>query len=159
MANCKKCNQNIPSSMMIGSKRRILNKRRYCLDCSPFGQHNTKQLHVINQTEDKLCICSVCNKEYIANKQKGNSHVRCNTCYVNQKRRTLKERAVKFMGGKCKVCGYSKCNKALQFHHLNPQDKEFNISCTGVIAWEKLQKELKKCIMLCANCHAEIHDK
>ena len=61
------------------------------------------------------------------------------------------------MGGKCCLCGYNKCNGALEFHHINPQEKEFGI-CTGVIrALEIELEEIKKCVLVCANCHREIH--
>ncbi len=54
-------------------------------------------------------------------------------------------------------CGYNKCLAALQFHHLDPKKKDFRISGRN-ITWEKIQPELDKTIMVCANCHTEIHD-
>lgn len=55
----------------------------------------------------------------------------------------------------CKFCGYNKYAIALEFHH-NGEDKEFNIgSCQDL---EKIKKEMKKCTLLCKNCHAELNE-
>ncbi len=63
------------------------------------------------------------------------------------------------MGGKCSCCGYDKCLDALQFHHTDPTTKTFEIS--QAIWYDKshneLLEEMKKCKLVCANCHAEIH--
>lgn len=56
----------------------------------------------------------------------------------------------------CSICGYNKCSGALVFHHPN-DDKEFSISTNMNKNLEILKKEIEKCIILCANCHAEIH--
>jgi len=55
-------------------------------------------------------------------------------------------------------CGYNKCLEALEFHHRNPSEKEFNVSSKGHSrSWERVKKEIEKCDLLCANCHREIH--
>lgn len=81
-------------------------------------------------------------------KQKSN-HV------INWKRRK-KEELVLYKGGKCEKCGYNKCIEALEFHHLNPLEKDFTISGSN-LKIETLKKEVDKCILVCANCHREIH--
>lgn len=64
--------------------------------------------------------------------------------------------AVARKGGKCKFCGYNRCIDALDFHHL--EEKGFGLSKDGVTrAWSKVEKELDKCVLVCANCHREIH--
>lgn len=64
-----------------------------------------------------------------------------------------------YMGGKCQICGYNKCSRALTFHHINPKEKSFGISARGFTrSWDKIKKELDKCILLCSNCHMEVHD-
>lgn len=72
-------------------------------------------------------------------------------------RQRLKEKLVEYKGGKCVKCGYDKCITALEFHHLDPDCKDFTISSGDVIAFEKAKKEVDKCILVCANCHREIH--
>lgn len=75
-----------------------------------------------------------------------------------ERRRQYKQNIITVMGGKCSCCGYDKCNRALQLHHINPNDKAFEISSKTYFAWDKLETELKKCVLVCANCHAEIED-
>lgn len=70
-----------------------------------------------------------------------------------------KDRLIKAFGSKCAVCSYDKCPSALQFHHLDPSEKETTISTmmSTIKSWDKIVAEAKKCIMVCGNCHAEIH--
>lgn len=60
-------------------------------------------------------------------------------------------------GGKCAICGYNKYIGALQFHHINPKEKKFGISTGNCRAFEEDVNESKKCILVCSNCHNEIH--
>ena len=76
---------------------------------------------------------------------------------VNNSRKRLKKKLVEYKGGKCEICGYDKCIAALEFHHLNPKEKEFNIGCKHVLSFEKCKKEVDKCMLVCSNCHREIH--
>ena len=92
-----------------------------------------------------------------------NGRVRCKACSVEavQKRRDkVKVMAVEYKGGKCEYCGYDKCIDALEFHHLDPSQKDFGIASKGYTrSWVSVKNELDKCIMLCANCHREEHSK
>ena len=84
---------------------------------------------------------------------------KCRTEHVTEWRRKLKLKLVNLFGGKCKLCGYNKCIQALQFHHINPESKNFSISQFGNCRrFDKCVEEAKKCILLCANCHAEIEN-
>lgn len=67
-----------------------------------------------------------------------------------------KELMILGFGGKCQVCGYNRCISALEFHHINPKEKEMNIG-SQILSWDKTKEELKKCICVCSNCHREIH--
>jgi len=76
-----------------------------------------------------------------------------------QKSRNLrKEEMVYVMGDKCQLCGYNKCIKALEFHHIDPKEKDFTFDKAKSKSWEITNLELQKCILVCANCHREIHD-
>ena len=75
-----------------------------------------------------------------------------------QWRKRKKIELVKYKGGKCERCGYDKTYEALQFHHINPSEKDFTISGKSY-SLERLKKEVDKCIMVCANCHIEIHEE
>ena|SRR6187551_1173148 len=96
--------------------------------------------------------------EYTLRKNGKYYYARCNRCAVEavtKRRRKVKRLLIEAAGGKCQVCGYDKCDAALQFHHRNPEEKSFAISAKQFIALEKGLEEIKKCDLLCANCHAE----
>jgi predicted transcriptional regulator len=79
---------------------------------------------------------------------------------VVKRRQKVKKLAIDYKGGSCQRCGYNKCDGALEFHHLDPSKKDFSISSSGnTRGWELIKKELDKCIMVCANCHREIHEE
>lgn len=68
-----------------------------------------------------------------------------------------KQRLLEVFGYKCSICGYDRCIQSLSFHHVNTEDKLFTISSWKVRNWTKIANEAKKCILICSNCHAEIH--
>jgi 5-methylcytosine-specific restriction endonuclease McrA len=77
---------------------------------------------------------------------------------VTIRRKKIREMAIAYKGGQCAACGYKRCFEALEFHHLDPTQKDFTISDRGYSqSWEKIKAELDKCVMLCANCHREAH--
>lgn len=79
---------------------------------------------------------------------------------VQTRRKKVKQMAVDYKGGCCQKCGYDKCISALEFHHLDPTEKDFSISVDGnTRSWDIIKKELDKCILVCANCHREIHEE
>lgn len=86
--------------------------------------------------------------------------LRCAKCRaeaVARRRRKVKEILVAEAGGKCVVCGYSRHMAALQFHHLDPSTKSFGLGVRGITrSLASLKKEAEKCVLLCANCHAEV---
>jgi hypothetical protein len=69
----------------------------------------------------------------------------------------LKKHWVKEFGGKCSKCGYNKNYAALEFHHVDPSTKEFKWDKLRLHPPEIMIKELAKCILVCSNCHKEIH--
>jgi hypothetical protein len=76
---------------------------------------------------------------------------------VAEARRKLKARAIAYKGGKCERCGYDRCPDALDFHHRDPTEKDFQVSTGAYRRWTLMVRELDKCVMLCANCHREEH--
>lgn len=67
---------------------------------------------------------------------------------------------MKMLGNQCRVCGHSNL-VALDFHHLDPVRKSFKMSGAQISnrSWTAIVKEALKCILLCANCHREEHDR
>lgn len=118
--------------------------------------------------------CVVCDKEIevTLNSKKKCCSVECRMKYrieyhknrnyeydkVKEWRNNRKIKAIEYKGGKCIKCGYDRCITALEFHHLEPNKKDFTISKNVNHSFEKIRKELDKCILVCANCHREIHE-
>jgi transposase len=92
--------------------------------------------------------------------REGRGYYRCKRCRVQatiRRRHRLKRILVEEAGGKCVLCGYSRCSRALEFHHLDPKTKEFSLAHNGrTRSIAKLRAEASKCVLLCANCHAEV---
>jgi transposase len=90
----------------------------------------------------------------------GRGYYRCKLCrseQVIQHRRRLKELLVAEAGGACSLCGYDRHLGALQFHHLDPRSKRLPISQNGItLSVETIREEVRKCVLLCSNCHAEV---
>ncbi|HWM11350.1 MAG TPA: hypothetical protein VNO82_18475 [Solirubrobacteraceae bacterium] len=82
---------------------------------------------------------------------------RCNTEAVTERRRRTKAMLVQEFGGACRLCGFSRYAGALQFHHLDPAAKRFQIGGRGLTrSLDQLRLEARKCVLLCANCHAMV---
>jgi transposase len=90
----------------------------------------------------------------------GRGYYRCKRCRseaVVRRRRKVKTILVEEAGGRCVRCGYARNPAALQFHHLDPQTKRIALSARGIAyALETVREEAQKCVLLCANCHAEV---
>jgi transposase-like protein len=90
----------------------------------------------------------------------GRGYYRCMRCRqerVSEWRRHTKRLLVEEAGGACSLCGYDRCFAALQFHHLDPSRKLFSLSREGVTrSRAEARTEASKCVLLCANCHAEV---
>ena len=90
------------------------------------------------------------------NKNKKEKQNKLSTQKIKEMRKNNKLLALQYKGNICSVCGYNKCISALEFHHLNPEEKDFNFSRKPILNWEILKQELDKCILVCSNCHKEI---
>lgn len=92
---------------------------------------------------------------------KGKISFYCVKCYIDRQRnnrRNKKLKAIEYMGGKCCRCGYNKSPSALDFHHKDPSQKDPSCDYRSW-SWDRLKNELDKCILVCANCHREIHEE
>lgn len=83
--------------------------------------------------------------------------------YLKQKERAIKRKLelIKAKGGECEICGYKKNIAALEFHHLDPNTKSFQLDSRNLsnTSPSKLLEEVDKCILVCANCHRELHNE
>jgi hypothetical protein len=86
---------------------------------------------------------------------------RCLKCGNEQTKaiqRTLKHKAVDVLGGKCMICDYDIYIGALEFHHLDPSTKSFQLSVGNLgKPWDRVLAEIEKCALLCSCCHKEVH--
>jgi hypothetical protein len=103
--------------------------------------------------------CKVCGKVLV-----GKQTVFCeNNCKVLFWQRTngwkRKRKAIDQKGGSCTKCGYNRNLAGLIFHHLDPKLKQFELDTRAFTntSLKRLELELEKCIVLCQNCHAEVH--
>lgn len=110
------------------------------------------------QCPDRNRTCVLCGKPYIYDRKKGHTASRCNTCWQRQRRKRCTALALEYKGGECLICGYSQCKRALAYHHLDPAGKDFTIGGAETRSWKAMKSELDKCVLVCMNCHAEIHD-
>ena len=97
-------------------------------------------------------FCFDCSPQY--------NHGESRSANITSIRRAIKKKLVEYKGGKCERCGYNKCIWALQFHHKDPNEKDFSISSQLNLSnfnMDNYYKEVDKCELLCANCHAEEH--
>ena len=85
---------------------------------------------------------------------------RCKICRseaVARRRRKLKELLIEEAGGQCQLCGYDECVASLEFHHVDPKTKSFGVGQNGITrSIERVRAEARKCVLLCANCHAAV---
>ena len=130
------CGQIIPFVCVIDGKQRNLKNRKFCLKCSPFGLHNTRDLSVPRPDPMERF-----------------------RRYQERERRERKERLVEMLGGQCLICGYHKCVAALEFHHRDPVQKLFPLSKEYLLKpWTVILTEAEKCDLYCANCQRELED-
>lgn len=134
------------SNNCMNAARRQRRAEKISKNGSPYGQ------------QKKLCL--ICGKEFIPKTSAANNRQCCYECMPDGTQLTRGMFLAKIKesyGGKCIRCGYDKCIKALEFHHLNPLEKDFTIS-NDHFKLSDVIKEVKKCILLCSNCHKELHD-
>ena len=125
-------------------------KNYVCKKCGKtFQYHREKKL--CKECEPKRAI-------YLSIEERKKARKQQNIDGVNRRRIRIKQNMLQFCGEKCCICGYNKCDRSLTFHHVNPNEKVLGIASHMTNAsWERIKNELKKCILVCSNCHNEIH--
>ncbi len=114
---------------------------------------------------DGLKLCFLCKEHkeissfYVSKNKKIFSYcIPCEKDRLIKKQRLLKQQCVDYKGGCCEICNYNKYLGALEFHHKDPSQKEFGIANCGSSTFnDTIKLELDKCMLLCSNCHKEVH--
>ena len=153
MPNCKVCTKSIPETLKVDNKTYTISTRRTrCFECSPFSpdRYKKKQRTLSPPVDSNLCQCGNSKKPSV---------LYCKPCRVNNRRFVVRAKCIAYLGGKCSLCGYNRCYDAFTFHHKNPQEKDFSIGGNHCRKWESIKAELDKCLLLCYNCHQEVHEK
>ena len=145
MPVCKTCGTQFPSRLKINGRMRILHNRKHCLECMPFKAGRGRA--AIKGSGAGTCV--LCKNPSKMSKRL------CGACTQKIRRHRVKMAGVKMLGGKCVRCG---CDRllVLQFHHVS-NDKRFDVCSAANQRWEILEEEIRKCELLCSNCHIEIH--
>lgn len=149
MKQCK-CGETIPCQVSIEGKRKNLQSRTSCLKCIPFGTSvYSKKL----TSEQRLLKNADKQRRHYSRYVEKHGLGRANK--IKKARKAL---VVEKLGGGCMECGYSRCMRNLSFHHVGKKD--FPLSEHSFqFSWGKLLPEISKCVLLCHNCHGEVHDK
>lgn len=105
--------------------------------------------------EKKKCI--LCPNLILVEKSKNKNY--CNTCNTNIRRYRIKKKAVDYKGNKCSRCNWAGDMSGFDFHHTDPNQKDFELSGVNIASmkWEEVVSELDKCELLCALCHRLEH--
>lgn len=145
---CRKCGNCIPNRTLINGVQKNLCNRKYCLECSPWGQHNTKK--DIDHIGRPAFYSEWSQENKIKNMES-----------LKKRGRERKLKLIEFAGGGCSICKYNNSISALHFHHRDAKNKNFGLSQNNLWSkkWEDILLEFSKCDLLCSNCHAEVEDK
>lgn len=153
MPTCEYCGAEFPVKLMIDGRKCNLQRRKYCLECSPFGSRNTRKL-ILDKRPPVEQNCPICSRDTTGKRTK-----MCGGCRTEVRRYITKNAAVKLLGGKCQKCGWQGALPGYEFHHTAPNAKEFQIGNVANKSWEVIKRELEKCELLCACCHRIEHSK
>lgn len=119
-----------------GLKTKIATRPFMCLSCG----ESKEELMALRNNKPCRTICKSCDNQRAVTRGRLN-----------------KLSAIKYKGGCCQKCGYNKNPVALAFHHLDPSKKDPNFAKMKFWSFDRVKKELDKCVLLCMNCHVETH--
>jgi predicted nucleic acid-binding Zn ribbon protein len=161
MPICHRCGEEFPSLHFHNGTFRDFSNRKYCATCRPVG--STAPVRPIKKQE--VVECSVCSKPIDGKRRKYCStecRLEATFGYPTQQKRAIarKLKLIEMGGGACANCGYNKNITAFHFHHLEPSTKLFRLDAQAIgnRSWQAILDEFAKCILLCGNCHAELHN-
>ena len=129
MKQCSKCEQDKPLSAFRKDKTKKSGYQHFCKECAKTYYRSVYSEKYSDKYNER-------------NNKRRAHHMSLLTEYKNSLQ--------------CVVCGESE-NVCLDFHHLDPNMKDFSIATSMGRNWSAIEEELKKCVVLCANCHRKVH--
>jgi predicted nucleic acid-binding Zn ribbon protein len=160
MPTCHRCGEEFANLHFHNGTTRNFSKRKYCVKCRPVGS-SAPVRPIKKRTVFECVVCGTA----LGGRQNKFCSVQCkvqfHSSYPKQKDRAVirKLRLLEIAGGACSVCGYNKNISNLHFHHLEPAKKSFQLDARAISnhGWDVVIEEFGKCILLCSNCHFELH--
>lgn len=150
------CGNKILDEIKIDGKRKNLRNRKRCLVCCPYGSSPYSVRYTVEQRRTKKLE----NGRKKTKKHYDKTKKLTGIGSTNFRRKLRKLILVMSLGGRCLSCGYGKILRNLVFHHLDERKKKIDLSERSFqFSWEKIYREAQKCVLLCHNCHGEIHSK
>ena len=132
---------------------------RSCQNKAAWERKKEKEKLLAQGIDSDIRQCIICGKDFKPIDKNANQRMCCYDCMPQGHQLTRSEfldLIRKQRGGKCEKCGYDKYLGALDFHHINPEEKEMTIGDRNFKLKECIE-ETKKCILICSNCHRELH--
>lgn len=175
---CRQCGKKIPYSVLVNGVRKNIQNRKFCIDCSPWGHHNTSptkpfsNLIIGDGVLEKEKNCPICGVRITASKNNGyrkkdkksnkyRMHSYCKKCVNEYSMARWAMKKIEYVSKKgwiCHDCGLKDAHPVeYDFHHLDPTKKEGVFTKIRLWSKERADKEIDKCILLCSGCHRKRH--
>lgn len=138
----------------------IKSTKKYCSTECQNAMRRQKYANKDNANKNLEKICPICENSFVPKNAAANQRLCCYDCMpdgIQLTRGMFLAKLKQVKGGRCIRCGYNTCLKALEFHHIDPKQKDFTIS-NDHFKLQDAVEESKKCILICSNCHKELHD-
>ncbi len=149
---CVNCGDNIPVWLKLDGRRHNLSNRTRCVKCLPFLSKKGKLFR--SPSEQRKRKSEKLKEGYYEFKQNSGGVPR--TTVIRERNKKF---LVNLLGGGCQLCGYSKVLKNLVFHHVVPENKNHDLSSSRLyMALSGILPEIMKCLLICHNCHGEVHE-
>lgn len=147
------CGNPIPRRININGKSHNINNRIHCLQCCPFGKRKRNPSKPYSSTRDE-------NGKKLPYHMWGEVAKQTMSKRTFLRRKRTRQEIIAAIGGCCEICSYNKSERALNFHHRDPSDKCASLSSRGMNKrMSVLKAEVRKCDLVCANCHMEIEER
>lgn len=148
------CGRAIHLSTRVNGKLKNFQHRRRCLRCLPFGMKRGRWHGIVTRTPDEAS--RACRERLRARYRE--RRLELGRCPVTAMRISRRRFVVDLVGAACQLCRYGRCKRNLVFHHVTGKKELMLSSPSFQVRLSSMVKELRKCAVVCHNCHGEIHE-